>query len=42
MIWVSLRLAECLTTNLDDFWRVVESRIIVEAVIYCLVRERLP
>lgn len=42
MTSVSLTFADCRTTNLNDFWRIVESRIIVEGVVYCLIRERLP
>jgi hypothetical protein len=42
MTRVSLAFPDCYTTNLDDLWRVVESGIIVEGVVYCLVCERLP
>ena len=42
MTRVSLTFGDCRTTDLDDFWRIVESGIIVEGVVYRLIRERLP
>ena len=42
MTRVSLAFPDCCTTNLNDFWRAVEGGIIVEGVVYCFIRERLP
>lgn len=42
MTSVSLTFGDRRNTNLDDFRRIVESGIIVEGVVYCLIRERLP
>ena len=42
MTSVSLTFGDRRNTNLDNFRRIVESGIIVEGVVYCLIRERLP